>query len=329
MNVLITGATGFIGSRFALRCIELGHAVRVYGQLNTKAEHANSELLKRAGVELWLKSVNDAESVADAVSGMEVVFHLAAAQHEANVPDTVFWDVNVKGAQNLIEASVKAGVKKFVHGSTIGVYGSALSGVIDEHSPCEPDNIYGVTKYAAEKTVLSFKDRLPLVVTRISETYGPGDRRLLKLFKGIQKGRFPIIGSGENLHHLIYIDDLMDGFWLAAENEKANGEIFVLSGKEPVNTTEMVHTIANVLGRPNKIVNLPLLPFMMAAVLMEKILSPIGIQPPLHRRRMDFFKKSYLFSQSKAKEVLGFNPKISFREGAEKTAAWYRQQGLL
>lgn len=329
MNIIITGGTGFIGSRLALRCIEQGHHVCVYGKINTDAEKFNSEFVESAGAELCLQSVMDKDAVAKAVDGMDVVFHLAAAQHEANIQDDVFWDVNLKGTKTLINASIKAGVSRFVHGSTIGVYGSALGGVIDENSPCKPDNIYGVTKYAGEKAALECKNQLPMVIIRISETYGPGDRRLLKLFKGIDKGRFPIIGKGDNIHHLIYIDDLIDGLLLAAHSEKAVGEIFVLAGKEPLTTTEMVRTVAGVLGKSDKCLKLPLLPFMMAAIVMETALSPTGIQPPLHRRRMDFFKKSYLFSQSKSAEILQFLPKTSFKIGTAKTAGWYRQHGLL
>jgi nucleoside-diphosphate-sugar epimerase len=206
---------------------------------------------------------------------------------------------------------------------------TALGGIIDENSPCKPDNIYGVTKYEGEKCVQLYKDRIPICIIRISETYGPGDRRLLKLFKGIAKGRFPHIGNGNNIHHLIYVDDLIDGFLLAANEDSAVGETFVLAGREPLTTTEMLRTVADVAGQTKPLRKLPMLPFMMAAVTMELTLAPLGIQPPLHRRRMDFFKKSYLFAQEKSFNRLQFNPKTSFREGAAQTANWYRQNALL
>jgi nucleoside-diphosphate-sugar epimerase len=329
MNILITGGTGFIGSRLALRCIDAGHGVRTYGQVNTDAESSNAAELKAAGVNVTLASILDPAAVAEALKGVDVVFHLAAAQHEANIVDQVFWDVNVEGTKTLLEESIRAGVGRFVHGSTIGVYGSALDGIISETSPCRPDNIYGVTKYEGEKAVKKYNDRLSTVIIRISETYGPGDRRLLKLFKGINKGKFPLIGSGDNIHHLIFVDDLIDGFLLAAHTDSIRGETFVLAGKEPLTTTEMVKTVASVIGKPDKFLKLPILPFMMAALLMEKVLSPMGIQPPLHRRRMDFFKKSYLFAQKKSQDDLKFTPKTPFKNGALETANWYRNQGLL
>ena len=224
MRVLITGGTGFIGSRLALRCLATGHTVKVVGQQNTAAEAANSKDLVAQGVDVMLASVTDRDCMDSAVQGVDVVYHLAAAQHEANVPDQHFWDVNVTGTRNLLDASAQAGVKRFVHGSTIGVYGGALTGIIDEESPLAPDNIYGRTKREGEQLVLSYQDRLPVVVVRIPETYGPGDYRLLKLFRAIHKRLFFMIGSGRNLHHLIYIDDLIAGLALAATAAQAPGE---------------------------------------------------------------------------------------------------------
>jgi hypothetical protein len=128
--------------------------------------------------------------------------------------------VNVHGTRNTLEACLNAKVKCFVHGSTIGVYGSTLEGKIDEQSPLKPDNIYGVTKLEGEHVVHSFQDNT-VVIIRISETYGPGDYRLLKLFRAIKKRLFFMIGDGTNLHHLIYIDDLIAGLILASSSPSA------------------------------------------------------------------------------------------------------------
>jgi nucleoside-diphosphate-sugar epimerase len=328
MKVLITGGTGFIGSRLALRCAAAGHQVRVLGQENTLAEAANSKLLKTKGAEVVLASVNDS-NIRDWLNGFEVVFHLAATQHEMNVPDRRFWDVNVEGTINILNASTKVGVDRFVHGSTIGVYGAALEGMLDESSATKPDNIYGITKLEGEKAVLSSGKDLPVTVVRISETYGPGDRRLLKLFKAINKKAFFMVGHGTNRHHLIYIDDLCEGLLRAATAPKAKGETFVLSGKDIVTSNEMVAIIADTLGTTTWRFHAPLSPFVALATLMEKTLRPLNVQPPLHRRRLDFFKKSFAFSQEKVRNVLEFKPCVSFRDGVNETTGWYRQMGYL
>src|SRR5947207_8954382 len=112
MRMLITGGTGFIGTRLALESQRRGHRVRVFGQANTDAEASNLRELEARGVEVACGSVTDGEGLARAVAGTDVVFHLAAAQHEMNVPDAHFWDVNLGGTRNLLQASLRAGVRR-------------------------------------------------------------------------------------------------------------------------------------------------------------------------------------------------------------------------
>lgn len=328
MRVLITGGTGFIGSRLALRCLRQGDRVRILAQENTEAEEQNREILEDAGAEIILASVTDPSQLLRAVEGIDVVFHLAATQHEMNVPDQRFWDVNVDGTEHMLRASADAGVRRFVHGSTIGVYGVA-SGRLDEASSTAPENIYGQTKLAGERKVVEYSDRLPVVVVRIPEVYGPGDRRLLKLFRLISKGRFPIVGKGENLHHLIFVQDLVDGLLLVARAPEASGKVFQFAGPRPITTREMVESVARAVGEDPPSLRLPLWPFTVLATVLEVALRPLGIQPPLHRRRLDFFKKSFELSGAKARQVLGFDPQTDFADGAATTADWYREQGLL
>ena len=129
MRTLITGGTGFIGSRLAMKCLERGDYVRVIGQENNSAERINRKLIETRGAKVFLESVTNKERIFALVADIDIVYHLAAAQHEANVPDQVFRDVNVTGTRNILEAGLNAGVKRFIHGSTIGVYGFALEGI--------------------------------------------------------------------------------------------------------------------------------------------------------------------------------------------------------
>jgi len=328
MRILITGGTGFIGSRMARQCQESGHSVTVFGRENNPVEVENARLLREAGVRLVVGSITDSRLLPDLVRDIDVVFHLAAVQHEMNVPDQVFFDVNVEGTRNLLEVCVAAGVRRFVHGSTIGVYGS-LSQTVDESVPCRPDNIYGITKLEGEKLALSYNDRIPVVAIRISEVYGPGDRRLLKLFSAIQRGVFMMIGSGKNFHHPIYVDDLIHGRLLASCSPEAPGQVLLLPGRDIVTTEEMVNVIASELNAKRLPFRASLAPMLLLATVTEKTLRPLGIQPPLHRRRMDFFRKSFTLSGKRAAELLGFNPQTDFRAGVARTAAWYREKGYL
>jgi nucleoside-diphosphate-sugar epimerase/2-polyprenyl-3-methyl-5-hydroxy-6-metoxy-1,4-benzoquinol methylase len=328
MKILITGGTGFIGSRLAIRCKERNYEVKVMGLANTPAEAQNIIELKRRGIDVEPVSVLDRQELFEHLKDTNVVYHLAAAQHEMNVPDKHFWNVNVQGTQNVLDACAENGVNRYVHGSTIGVYG-IVDGLIDENTHCNPENIYGKTKLEGEKLALSFNEKIPVVVIRIPEVYGPGDRRLLKLFKAIQKNSFFMIGNGKNLHHLIYIDDLIQAFFLAAEKDVAVGQVFLLAGEKPVSTDEMVETIAQHLGAKGSLFRVPFGPLYLTAATMETVLRPMGIQPPLHRRRMDFFKKSFTLSWQKAADVLNYNPNVTFSAGVFETARWYASMGFI
>jgi nucleoside-diphosphate-sugar epimerase len=330
MKVLITGGTGFIGSRLAMRCVYNGDEVSVLGREDASdVEVETRNNLGNQGVNIITGSVTDREQMFEITRNVDIVFHLAAAQHEMNVPDELFRSVNVEGTRNMLDASLEAGVERFVHGSSIGVYDRDVDDVVDETTPLRPDNIYGVTKAEGESVVRESFARQSCTIIRISETYGPGDRRLLKLFKGVKKGVFFVIGNGKNIHQLIHVDDLVDGFLLVAKHPAAASETFVLAGDERLTTNDMVEAIAEAVDVRPKRWRAPLWPFMLLATVLETTLRPLGIQPPLHRRRMDFFTKSFQISTGKANELLGFKAATSFAEGTRNTAKWYQDNGLL
>ncbi len=329
MKILITGGTGFIGSRLALEARGRGHEIVVAGQLNSDPERTRAEELQNAGIRVDQGPLQDPAYAQRVVDGCDTVIHLAAAQHEANVPDEYFFDVNVNGTQTLLDASKSAGVRRFVYGSSIGVYGDASGQILDENTPPRPVNVYGRSKLRAEEVVRSYAQALQISIVRISETYGPGDFRLLKLFRALNRGRFFIIGSGLNRRQVIHVRDLARGLLLAATSPAAVGETFVMAGAQIMTTREMVREVAGALDRAPPSLRVPMWPFLAAAICFERTLSPLGIQPPLHRRRLDFFRKSFVFSTVKAQQLLGFTPALSFADGARETAAWYRDQGYL
>jgi nucleoside-diphosphate-sugar epimerase len=329
MKIVVTGASGVIGARLAVLAAHHGDEVIALGRVNNPVEARRVQSLAAAGIALHDIDIGDEAGLRRALTGADRLFHLAAAQHEANVGEDYFRRINVEGTRTLLQAAVQAGVARFLHGSTIGVYGAAMTGELSETSPTRPDNIYGITKLEGEQVALGFNGQLPVTAIRISETYGPGDNRLLKLFKAVDRKRFFMIGSGLNLRQLIFVDDLVEGMRLAAESERAPGEVFVLAGAETLTTRQTVATIAGALGVAPSSLRAPMWPFLALAIAMEKTMTPLGLQPPLHRRRLDFFRKSFYFSLRKAKEVLGFTPRTQFVDGAQMTAHWYRENGLL
>ncbi|MBS0613547.1 MAG: NAD-dependent epimerase/dehydratase family protein [Proteobacteria bacterium] len=329
MKLLVTGASGFIGCRLAQILVEQGHSVIATGRSANEIESARVARLSAAGIRVHEGSLLTPGFADTLVAGCEAVIHLAAAQHEGNVPDAYFRDVNVGGTRALIGAAIEAGVRRFVYGSTIGVYGSARDGELDEDSPPRPENIYGLTKYEAEQAVREHAARIEISIARISETFGPGDFRLLKLFKAINSGAFMMLGSGLNLRQVIYVDDLSRALLLATQHPAAVNQTFVFAGNEVMNTRQMVTQIAQALGKTPSSLRIPIWPFRAAAAVFEATFKPFGLQPPLTQRRLDFFTKSFVFSTAKYQKVLGFQPQVPFAQAARATAAWYRDNGLL
>lgn len=327
-SALITGGTGFIGSRLALKLARGGLPVKVMGLIRRPDEVDNAAELRSAGVEVIERSITTLEPNDPALAGVNLVYHLAAVQHEMNVPDQVYRDVNVEGVRKLLDASIAADVKRLVYGSTIGVWGE-LEGELSEAVPPCPDTIYGETKLEAEHLIQAAGDRIETCTIRLGECYGPGDSRLLKLFKMTQKGKSLIVGDGKNRHHPVFVDDVCDALCMASALPAATGETFLIAGPEVVTSRQMIDAIADALDVPRKVRHLPMMPMLAAATLLEKALRPLGIQPPLHRRRLGFFVKDQTLNAERIAAVLGHVSKVGFREGAIRTAQWYINRSLL
>jgi len=326
---VITGATGFIGSRLALYAHRAGIDVLAAGRIGSRIESERAEELRAAGVRQTFGTLQNADYLRDTLADRNCVIHLAAAQHEAHMPPEYFREVNVAGTRALLETARELGVRRFVYGSSIGIYGASTDEILDERSEPRPDNIYTQTKLQAEQEIARFSKDFETCVIRISETYGPSDFRLLKLFRAIDRGHFVMLGPGTNRRQCMHVNDLVRVLLLAAEHPNAAGETFVVAGRETMTSNEMVHTIALALDRPPPRLHVPLWPFRLAAAVMETVLPPLGMQPPLHRRRLDFFTKSFVFSTAKVQSLLGFQPEIDFLAGAGDTARWYRAHGYL
>lgn len=328
-RLLVTGATGFIGSRLAMHAHRVGFDVLATGRVELDVEHERLDELRSANVRIEPGLLQDGEFVKRIVAGRNVVIHLAAAQHEAEMSDAYFRSINVDAVRILLDTCKDAHISRFVYGSTMGVYGQGANDALDEQTATAPDNIYTHTKLEAEGLAQSYAEFFETCIVRICEAYGPGDFRLLKLFRAIDRGRFFMIGRGDNRRQCIHINDLIRALLLAALHPDAAGEVFIAAGRDPMTTNDMVRDIANALGRPVPRGRAPLWPFAAASSVLETILPPLRIQPPLHSRRLDFFRKSFVFSTAKAQRVLGFTPEIDFLTGAADAVRWYRARGYL
>jgi len=325
-KILVTGGTGFTGAHLVQDLVHHGHPVRVLARSREKAEATLP-----AETELVIGDITDSGIAERAVRDRHIVFHLATTFREAGISDEYVREVHVAGTDHLLQASHRAGVTRFVHCSTVGVHSHIQNPPADESWPHTPGDIYQQTKSEAEQLALEFQRRnsFPLSVARPTPIYGPGDMRLLKLFRMIARGRFVFLGDGEIYYHMVFVSDLVQGLKLLASRPEAIGEAFILGGDDLYTLKEITGLIADSVGAPHPKVHLPARPFQVVGTLAERFLVPFGIQPPIYRRRVDFFTKSRAFSIEKAKTMLGYRPRVDLKKGIPLTAEWYRDHGHL
>jgi len=326
VQVLVTGATGFTGGHLARTLAARGDTVRALVRDTGRARD-----LRDAGIELVPGDLRDAAALETAVRGVRVVYNIAAIYRQAGVSTDTYRAVNATAVRRVVEAAARAGVRRVVHCSTVGVHGDVAHPPADEDAPLNPGDMYQETKLEGERLARQAGERLDIDVTIVRPTgiYGPGDRRLLKLFRGVARGFFPILGRGEIYYHLTYIDDLVEGFRRCAESPAAAGRTYILAGGEVTTLNELVSRIARVAGVHPPRLHLPVWPFWMAGAVCEAVCVPLGLEPPLHRRRVDFYTKSRAFDISRARREIGYAPQVGLDEGIARTLAWYRQHGWI
>jgi nucleoside-diphosphate-sugar epimerase len=327
MRILVTGGTGFTGKALVRRLLDLGHEVVA---LDYK-EGLKTRELREWGAEVVLGSVTDEAVVRQAIQGVEVVHHLAAAFREMNVPDSYYWDVNVQGTRNVLRAAFDQGVRKLIYCSTCGVHGNIDRPPGGEDAPIQPADYYQRTKYEAEPIVREFHQRgLPSVILRPAAIYGPGDpERFLMIFRRVARGTFPMFGDGRTLYHPLYIDNLVDAFVLAMADGVGDGEAYLIADDQYLEIEELVKRVGRALDVDVKIPHYPVWPVVAAGHVVEKACRPFGITPPIFPRRVDWYRQNRAFKIDKAKRDLGYQPKVGIDEGLRRTAEWYRQEGYL
>ena len=325
MRALVTGASGLLGGYVVELLLGHCHSVRA---LVRPGEAVDG--LTRPGVEIHRGDLCDRASLESAVGGMDRVIHCAArtgvwgsrAEYERT---------NVRGVEWILKAALSAGVRRFVHVSSVAVFGASVRGTADESTPVRIDpNPYSWSKVMGERVVeRAIRDyNAPVTIVRPGWIYGPRDTGSFARFAAlVRQGRMVVIGSGQNQVPLIHVRDVAAGILLASEVARAVGRSYILVNDEPVTQHQYLDSIAAELGVPGPSRHIPYRAARMLGYMAEALGHLFGRSqpPPLTRYGVELLGGKNRFSINRAREELGFCPRVSMASGVRESVAWFRE----
>jgi nucleoside-diphosphate-sugar epimerase len=322
VRALVTGASGFVGSRLVTRLTSDGHSVRALvrrGLVGRDGEDARSQRVRG--------DVTDAESLQRAIQGSDLVFHCAWGGNSLDEARLI----NVQGTRNVIEAAARAGARRVVHLSTMAVHGRPLPDVLTEECPLVfRGDAYGVSKAEGERAAFELGSALGVEVVALRPTlvYGPqAPLWVLAYFDRTKREQVALIGAGSGLANLVYVDDLVDAM-LSAAAADVTGEAFLISGAHPVTWREYIGHFAAMCGKPLP----PSVPLWRARIEMQwlRVYGALAQRPRrLVGMDLDLMPLRTAVSIVKAERRLGYRPRFSVGEGMAECAAWLRREGYL
>ena len=327
MTVLVTGATGFLGSALVMELVKQKQPVRVLARDEAKARAQFGD-----AIDIVVGEITDAAQVQRAVEGVTIVYHFAGRLYHPSTPTELYYRTHVEGTRILLEACKgQPQLQRIVHCSTTGVHGVTGKTPAAEDAPFAPTNPYEETKLQGELLALKAckEDGLPVSVARPGLVYGPGDLHLLGFFSSIKKGRPCLIDGGKALIHPIYIDDMTAAFLLCAERPQAIGHSYNIAGDHPVSFRELAAAIARSLGKSLPKGDIPLWLANLASDVFALVPGMNGENAPLTRSRVKFLTNSRVYNIGRARSELGFAPSMPLEEGMQQTAEWYYKHEYL
>ena len=320
MRALVTGARGFIGRSQVTHLSQRGWQV-VAMDLTPPRDQPP------AGVTVATADIRVPEQWRPALAGIDVVIHLASAHLQVDLPESVYWETNVKSLRPLLQASRDAGVKHFVHTSSVGVHGSLATVPGDEDAPLAPESVYEQTKAAGEEAVRGFlpdAGAMGITIVRPAWVYGPGDPRTERILSAVSRGRFIMFGGGRNQRHPIYIDDYVSGVERILLKPETFGHTYILAGPAYLTSRELIAAAERVTGGKARI-RVPLALGYAAGLGAELAGRIAGVAPPISRRTLAFFTNRNAFLTARARRDFGFAPSIGIVEGFQRVWAAMQQ----
>jgi ornithine--oxo-acid transaminase len=329
---LITGATGFIGGSLTKRLVQEGYSVRCLVRASS-----DTSLLDKQDVQIAVGDLTNARSLAHAVEGCHYVFHCGALVSDWATKEEIV-RTNVEGTRNLLNASVDASVQRFVHFSTTDIYGHPDGAEIDEaYAAKRFRNWYAQTKLEAEAEVRRVEKvhALDAVILRPATVYGPGSMDVIgEIARAIRGRKMLLVDGGRAVAGLCYLDNLVDAAILALRHEAAPGHAFNVSDGLGITWKEFTDSLAEGLGCSKARWSLPY--WMAHGVgfslehgyrLLRKT-TGLNAPPLLSRQAVQVLGNNQDFSNRKAREMLGWEPRVDYSAGLEATLAWLRTEHL-
>jgi dihydroflavonol-4-reductase len=326
LKALVTGSTGFIGSHLVESLAQRGVQARCLVR-----KTSDLKWLKGLPVEFVYGDCNEKGSLKGAVKGVDQVFHLAGVTKA--IDEKTYFETNALGTENLIHACLEHSprLQKFIYLSSQAAAGPCHNGRKKKESDeCEPVSPYGRSKRLGEKLAIEHAHELPLLILRPSAVYGPRDRDIYAFFKLLSKRiKLCIVGQDQHLS-LCYVQDIIEAILLASESRESNGEIFFLSDGRDYRMDEIGDVFAQAIGISPFCIPVPKWVIFGIASFSE-YLSKLSGKPALISKGMaeQMVQEDWGCDITKARTVLGFEPRIHLAQGAKLTVDWYRKENWL
>ena len=328
MKILVTGATGFIGSHVAEKLLQKGYDVRCIIR-----KTSNLRWLEGKKFDLIEASLADKKELERATVDVDYIYHIAGNTSAKNLAE--YMQGNCQGTINLIEAALSnaPNLKRFLYVSSQTAAGPAasLTQPITENMPMQPITDYGRSKKAAEEAVNSYSSRLPFTIVRPPAVYGQRDTEIFSIFKMIQMGLIAYMGFDKKSLSIVHSEDLSNGIIEAAESQNTIGKTYFVSSDEFYDWKDIYQLMKKHLGK-NFTVNIHLPHFLvLGAGAISGLLGKFSAKPPVfnYQKGIDFIQQFWICSTENAAKDFGYKQKISLEQGIEETIKWYKEMKWL
>jgi len=327
MKVLVTGGSGFLGSHVAEQLSAAGHEVRALVRKSSNRKFLST----LSNVELCEGSVEDRASIDQAMKGVDAVVHSAGLVKALREAD--FFECNTQGTVNLLDSAIEhaPSLKRFVHVSSLEACGPSMDGRPVAPEQERPVTAYGRSKLAAEKEVLSRKDKLPVAILRPAGIYGPRDVEFLEAFRAVRRRQYPVIGNGQMLGCYTYGPDCARACVLAIDADIPSGNVYFVDDGEPLSMTRaMGELLPEALGtRPFLRVGIPFPVLSLASLGVEAYGRARKKAVMLTREKVTMLRHHWVCESARTRSDLKWQPEVTLPDGIRLTAAWYQAHGWL